>query len=229
MESLTKKVWDGTVHLLGHESVKSELSSVMDFGRMHPVVLLEGRAGLGKRHLAWWLAARWLCHARLKGKSSPSSPCGVCSHCKEVIAGVHRDVFVIDHRGETIKTAEIEALQDHVGMLSGDGVRVAIIMDADLMNLEACNRALKTLEEPGDQVRIIMTTSRPLALPATILGRCLRWRVPVPPRHEVLAWMRVELEKNGRSVAADEFHLESWASRLGWCRPCVRARPSNPA
>jgi DNA polymerase-3 subunit delta' len=50
--------------------------------------------------------------------------------------------------------------------------KVFIIADADAMTTEAANTLLKTLEEPPDQTVIILTTSRPNALPATVISRC---------------------------------------------------------
>jgi DNA polymerase-3 subunit gamma/tau len=213
LQDLNRKIFGHEEVFLGHEVVKKELAAIMDHGRMHPIMLLEGRSGIGKRHLAWWLAARWLCKA---GSNKDKAPCGVCGNCKEIAHGVHNDIFVIDHRGETITTAEIEAMQNHLGMLSSDGIRIALIMDADQMNIAACNRALKTLEEPGSQVRIILTSSRPLALPATILGRCLRWKMPKLPKQDVIDWMKLQIKRYDKSKNMDLTQLEETASRAGW-------------
>ncbi len=199
--------WRG---LVGLSQTMTDLGKLMDSGRMHPVLMIEGREGLGKRHLAIWLAARWLCSAAGAGK-----PCGQCGSCREMLTGLHPDVMVLDQHGDSIKTAHVESLQSHFNMLSSGGVRVGIIMNADRMTLEACNRALKTLEEPTDQARVILTTSRPLAMPATILGRCLRWRVALPPRDEVLGWAQKVLSQEGRAPATPE-QLRTWAARLGF-------------
>jgi DNA polymerase-3 subunit delta' len=50
--------------------------------------------------------------------------------------------------------------------------KVFILADADAMTTEAANTLLKTLEEPPDQTVIILTTSRPNALPITVVSRC---------------------------------------------------------
>jgi DNA polymerase-3 subunit delta' len=50
--------------------------------------------------------------------------------------------------------------------------KVFVIADADAMTTEAANTLLKTLEEPSEQTVITLTTSRPNALPATVVSRC---------------------------------------------------------
>ena len=197
--------------LMGVEQTKSELIQVMDSGRMHPVVMLEGREGLGKRHLASWMVARLLCNEA----SAIKKACGQCGSCIEVLSGTHPDVMILDMGTESIKTADVETMRGFFDMLSPGGFRVGVIMNADKMTLEASNRMLKTLEEPPEQARIIMTTSRPLGLPATVRGRCLRWKVKLPPRDTVIKWMRVILESSGQETGTDD-DLRMWATRLGF-------------
>jgi DNA polymerase-3 subunit delta' len=176
---------------------------------MHPVVLLHGPEGVGKRPLALWMAAKFLCRTK--------TACGTCGSCREVLAGIHPDLLLIDEPEETsLKTAVLEDLQRNLDMLSSEGVRVAIITDCDRMTREAANRMLKTLEEPPEHVRIIMTTSRPRALLPTVLGRCLQWRVTPPHELALLPWLKAELTKRGRTNESDELCL-SWLRRLGCC------------
>ena len=52
--------------------------------------------------------------------------------------------------------------------------KVFVIADSDMMTTEAANTLLKTLEEPPDKTVIVLTTSRPNALPATVVSRCQR-------------------------------------------------------
>jgi len=50
--------------------------------------------------------------------------------------------------------------------------KIAIIFDADKMGPPAQNALLKTLEEPGPNNFLILTTAKPQALLPTILSRC---------------------------------------------------------
>ncbi len=53
-----------------------------------------------------------------------------------------------------------------------EGRRVVIISEADEMTTEAANAFLKTLEEPHDDITLILTTARHDSLPQTIVSRC---------------------------------------------------------
>ena len=57
------------------------------------------------------------------------------------------------------------------------GYKVAVIASADLMNANAANALLKTLEEPPPQGLLILCSARPSRLPATIVSRCQRLTV----------------------------------------------------
>lgn len=72
-----------------------------------------------------------------------------------------------------IRISSIRDVKKSVTMsASQSGRRVVIISEADEMTTEAANAFLKTLEEPHDQVTLILTTARHDTLPQTILSRC---------------------------------------------------------
>ncbi|HUJ45341.1 MAG TPA: DNA polymerase III subunit gamma/tau [Opitutaceae bacterium] len=54
--------------------------------------------------------------------------------------------------------------------------KVAVIYEADRMNMESSNAFLKTLEEPPGLTTILLLTTRPYALLPTIRSRCLHFR-----------------------------------------------------
>jgi DNA polymerase-3 subunit delta' len=56
--------------------------------------------------------------------------------------------------------------------MTGGNKRVLIISEADMMNQQSQNAFLKSLEEPHDNTLIILTSSNPSRLYATILSRC---------------------------------------------------------
>lgn len=67
------------------------------------------------------------------------------------------------------------------------GRRVIIIVDAELMNQESSNAFLKNLEEPHDDVTIILTSSQPERLLPTIVSRCQELVVPPIDDHALVA------------------------------------------
>ncbi len=56
--------------------------------------------------------------------------------------------------------------------------KVAIIYEADRMNVESANAFLKTLEEPPANTTLLLLTTRPYALLPTIRSRVLHFRFP---------------------------------------------------
>jgi DNA polymerase-3 subunit delta' len=72
-----------------------------------------------------------------------------------------------------IKIASIRELKRSLSLSSSfEGRRCVIVFRADEMTSEAANAFLKTLEEPHDNVTIILTTSRQDQILPTILSRC---------------------------------------------------------
>ena len=78
--------------------------------------------------------------------------------------------------------------------------KVAVIYEADRMNLAASNIFLKTLEEPPPSAAILLLTTRPYSLLATIRSRCLHFRF-TDAGHDALA-------------DADEATREQWRDTL---------------
>ncbi len=54
--------------------------------------------------------------------------------------------------------------------------KVGVVYEADRMNAATSNAVLKTLEEPPRATTLILLTTHPYSLLATILSRCLRFR-----------------------------------------------------
>jgi DNA polymerase-3 subunit delta' len=75
--------------------------------------------------------------------------------------------------GNMIRIGSIRNLRKKLSMSQGIcGHRVIIVSRAEEMTTESANAFLKTLEEPHDNVTIILTTSRKEMLLPTILSRC---------------------------------------------------------
>jgi len=75
-----------------------------------------------------------------------------------------------------IKIEQIRALIDFMRLKTFSGTyRLAVIENAELMNLNAQNALLKTLEEPAEHAFIWLLSSHPRRLLPTILSRCQRF------------------------------------------------------
>ena len=55
--------------------------------------------------------------------------------------------------------------------------KIIVIPDAQDLNLESQNALLKTLEEPGENNYILLTTTQPARLLSTILSRCHKIKI----------------------------------------------------
>lgn len=74
------------------------------------------------------------------------------------------------------------------------GFKLALVYEADRMNDAAANAFLKTLEEPPPQTVILLLSTRPYDLLATIRSRCFQFRLPVQPKaqqnEEWMSWVQ---------------------------------------
>lgn len=186
------------------QGIWQRLTSLAQSARLPHALLLAGPAGIGKQRLAQAFAAFLLCHA-----PQASLACGRCKSCSLLAAGTHPDFVPIapetdaktEKTAKFIKVDQIRALVDFAEKSAQlGGYRLALIEPAHLLNVQAANALLKTLEEPGRQTLIMLLSSQPLSLPATIRSRCQQILLDLPPQAEALSWLEPQL--GNRSVAS---------------------------
>jgi DNA polymerase-3 subunit delta' len=119
--------------------------------------------------------------------AAPASPrCACCNGCVQVALGVRPDFNSIARQANRSEVL-IEQVRDLIGRLgsrpSRGPRRVAIIDDAETLNLPAQNALLKTLEEPPGETIIFMITQSERALLDTIRSRMrpVRFAPLMPP------------------------------------------------
>ncbi len=141
-------------------------------GRIVHALLFCGPRGTGKRSMADLMARTVLC------RSASHHPCDVCDSCKKCLNGVHPDIHTdIVPEKNTIKVEQIRGLLDTMSLASYEGgMKIAIIERAELMNEQAQNALLKTLESPTGDAMFFLLTDTPASLLPTVLSRCLRVR-----------------------------------------------------
>ncbi len=148
----------------------------MSVSRPDPIVALKKRLHEGALHHG----------ILLLGKSVPSAENAALLLAQELLSldqetGIHPDLFHLRPTGKA-RIISVEKTRELISIINRTsnqgGCKVAIIHEADRMRKEAANAFLKTLEEPPPDTFILLTTSRPYSLLATIRSRCLLVRLP---------------------------------------------------
>ena len=136
--------------------------------RLAHAYLFVGPQGIGKYETACAAAAMLNCE---QGKVQA---CGTCSSCIKIQAGSHPDIHVLESAfGEAIKIENVRTLMSQLKFRAFMAKKkVFIIQNAENMTLESANALLKTLEEPASDSLLILTTSVPEKILATIRSRC---------------------------------------------------------
>lgn len=101
--------------------------------------------------------------------------CGNCKVCKNTLKGIHENVIILEPDGNNITIDRIMQLQRFMSVTAySPGYKICIIKEAELLNREAANRLLKTLEDPPDDKSIFVLLSEDLsAIIPTIISRCI--------------------------------------------------------
>ena len=162
-------------HIFGQEKPKQIIKNAIQNNSLAHAYLFYGQESIGKKLIAFELAKTLNCTSLNDGE-----PCSECSSCKKITNNTHPDFFFIGPtkniptaREATIKIEVIRELQRKLIFKPYEGkVKVAVIDDVDLMNLQAANSFLKTLEEPPTSTILILISSHPFRLLPTILSRC---------------------------------------------------------
>lgn len=150
------------------------LESARRRGRLASTYLFAGEEGIGKRTAAVAFAASLNCAAP-EERGGLTDACGHCHSCVKMASGSHPDFILLEPDGAQIKVEQVREVEDALSFKSFEGGMKTIVVDnADAMNQAAANAFLKTLEEPAPQSLIILISSMPDVLPATIRSRASR-------------------------------------------------------
>ncbi len=181
-----------------HAELVKQLQAAWQANRFPHALLLSGPQGLGKHVFASWLARALLCETG----TADLNPCGHCSGCKLVEAGSHPDLLNVEPQEgkQQIAVDQLrEAAEKLVMTAYRSGRKVVILDPAHQMSASAANSLLKTLEEPSPGSVLILLTSKPSALLATIRSRCLKVAMRRPANTQALAWLA---QAGGQPVTA---------------------------
>lgn len=193
--------------------------------------LIHGMPGIGKQRFALAAAASLLCASPIDGLA-----CGQCQDCQWIRSGNHPDLRRIrpdavaaeegiaqsadDAAPATSKNPSREIRIDQLRELGSwfntathrGGWRVAVLYPARAMNVISANALLKVLEEPPAHTVFLLVADAPDQLLPTLLSRCRRLPLPVPPVQDSLDW----LTGQGVDKPADWLAAASQAPLRAW-------------
>jgi DNA polymerase-3 subunit gamma/tau len=158
--------------MVGQEHVLRALINALDNDRLHHAYLFTGTRGVGKTTVARIFAKSLNCE-----KGITSTPCGVCSACREIDEGRFVDLIEVDAASRT-KVEDTRELLENVQYAPTRGrYKVYLIDEVHMLSTHSFNALLKTLEEPPPHVKFLLATTDPQKLPVTILSRCLQFNL----------------------------------------------------
>jgi len=191
------------------------LATALQGHRGH-ALLVQGAPGDGALAFAFALAQAWLCES-----GDASRPCGRCGSCRLVLAHGHPDLTVLlpetlrrelewplpDDKTEgerkpsrQIRVDDVRLLIERATRTSARGRgKVGLLFPAEVMNAQAANALLKTLEEPAPGTRHLLVTAEPARLLPTVRSRCQAMRLATPSPDVAAAWLAAQ----GQLSAAD--------------------------
>lgn len=153
--------------LIGNDKIKDILKESVKKGNILHSYLFVGNEGIGKFHFAKEFAKMILCFYK--------NGCNQCKSCKEFDTENHPDFLVVEPEGNTIKVEQIRQMISKIiekPIISDK--KVYIVNDSDKMTEEAQNTLLKTLEEPPENIIIILIAEKEEKILSTIKSRCTK-------------------------------------------------------
>ncbi|WP_408890787.1 DNA polymerase III subunit delta' [Myxococcus faecalis] len=201
--------------VLGQPRAIDSLQAALRSGAVHHAYLFAGPEGVGKERAAVGLAQALTC------PEQPDVGCGTCASCTRVSRGLHPDVTWVmpdDERvsrglagrsdftgtpSRDLRVEQIRQLQERLALRGLESRRkVAILVSAQAMNVQAQNAFLKTLEEPPADTTLVLVASAMDKLLPTIRSRCSKVHFGPLPVELVAERVRTE-----RKLDADTAQL----------------------
>ena len=156
--------------VVGHESIIGHFKSSIEQGKVAHAYLIHGEKGTGKKMLAGLFAKTLQCEA------GGTDPCGTCRSCIQCDSGNQPDIIWVTHEKPTVISVDDireQVNNDIIIKPYSSRKKNYIIPEAELMNPQAQNALLKTIEEPPEYAIIMLLTNNLDKMLPTILSRCI--------------------------------------------------------
>ncbi|MDD6326833.1 MAG: DNA polymerase III subunit delta' [Eubacteriales bacterium] len=176
--------------IVGHEDIIGHFKSSIEMDKISHAYIIAGEVDSGKKMLAKAFAKTLQCE---EGKSTA---CGNCKSCLQMTTGNHPDVIMVTHeKPGVISVDEIrEQVVDSIAIKPyRSKYKIYIIPDAQMMNTQAQNALLKTIEEPPEYGVILLLTSNIDRLLPTVQSRCLVLNTKPVRERDMLRYLKDSL------------------------------------
>lgn len=166
---------------------EEQLRTAHAAGRLPTGLLIHEAPGTGGRSLALYFAQLLLC-------TGAAPACGQCPGCRRVQQREHPDFTLVEPDAESklgqITVDQVRAIAEQLALSSYEGRGSCVVIEpAHALNRNAANALLKTLEEPRRDAHLVLVTSSPSLLPATVRSRCQKLALPAPNTAQALGWL----------------------------------------
>lgn len=188
---------------IGNTKVKESLRNSLVLGKKRPqTMLLVGNTGCGKTTLARIIASWYMC----ENPNEDGSPCGHCIMCENMEEYIKSgrtdllpDIKEIDSSEKSGKNDMISVLEEMSYPAYGGGWKVYIIDECHALTQGSATAMLKPLEEPPENVLIILATTNPEKMLDTIRNRCqLQYKITKPNTTELSGLLKKVCIDNGK-------------------------------
>ncbi len=186
--------------LVGHRDTLEPLLKAHAQTKLASTLLFTGASGIGKRLAAQALAQTLVCE---KVEDGGTRACGQCGPCVRVEKEQSESVIFVQPDGASVKIEQARDILQFISLQKIGRARVVIVDQAHLMNPQAANALLKSLEEPPAGTHFILITWNAPAVLPTIRSRSQLVRFRPLAKAELKKILETEL-----GAKADEWLLE---------------------
>lgn len=188
--------------IIGHEDIVKHFKNSIELGKVSHAYILNGEKSSGKRTLAAVVAKSLQC------EEGGPDPCGKCRSCLQAESGNQPDIIWVKHeKPNVISVDEVrEQIVNDVDLKPySSRYKIYIVPEAQLMNPQAQNALLKTLEEPPEYAIILLLANGIGKFLPTVLSRCIILNFkPVEPLHVVeYLTTKLDVEQSKARFCAD--------------------------
>ena len=177
--------------IIGHEDIIQHFKRSIEMGKVSQGYIINGEEGSGKKTLTRAIIKTLEC------EEGGTEPCCKCKSCKQMDTDNQPDVTWVTHDKPNV--ISVEEIRDQVNKditikPYSSRYKIYVIDDAQLLNANAQNALLKTIEEPPEYAIIFLLTSNIDKILPTIISRCIVLNIKPVRERDVLDYLMNELK-----------------------------------